>query len=115
MVDGSTRRAGVLEHLQQRCPVYAPGRQELDRALDHRGAGLVSHEPSLPSMHYDIDHNAARWDRDNTGMTQTDHRRRSSPMPMIDVTATEGTFADPHALAQAVAAAVMSIEQVPDI
>ena len=34
---------------------------------------------------------------------------------MIDVTATEGTFADPHALAQAVAAAVMSIEQVPDI
>ena len=36
-------------------------------------------------------------------------------MPMIDVTATEGTFADPHALAQAVAAAVMRIEQVPDI
>jgi phenylpyruvate tautomerase PptA (4-oxalocrotonate tautomerase family) len=36
-------------------------------------------------------------------------------MPMIDVTATEGTFADPHGLAQAVAAAVMSIEQVPDI
>ena len=34
---------------------------------------------------------------------------------MIDVTATQGTFADPHALAQAVAAAVMSIEQVPDI
>ena len=34
---------------------------------------------------------------------------------MIDVTVTEGTFADPHALAQAVAAAVMSIEQVPDI
>ena len=36
-------------------------------------------------------------------------------MPMIDVTATEGTFADPHGLAQAVAAAVMRIEQVPDI
>ncbi len=36
-------------------------------------------------------------------------------MPMIDVTAIEGTFADPHALAQAVAAAVMRIEQVPDI
>jgi phenylpyruvate tautomerase PptA (4-oxalocrotonate tautomerase family) len=35
-------------------------------------------------------------------------------MPMIDVTATEGTFADPHGLAKA-AAAVMSIEQVPDI
>jgi phenylpyruvate tautomerase PptA (4-oxalocrotonate tautomerase family) len=36
-------------------------------------------------------------------------------MPMIDVTATEGIFDDPHALAQAVAAAVMGIEQVPDI
>ena len=36
-------------------------------------------------------------------------------MPMIDVTATVGTFADPHGLGQAVAAAVMSIEQVPDI
>ena len=36
-------------------------------------------------------------------------------MPMIDVTATEGTFAEPQALAQAVAAAVMRIEQVPDI
>ena len=36
-------------------------------------------------------------------------------MPMIDVTATEGTFADPRALARAVAAAVMKIEQVPDI
>jgi phenylpyruvate tautomerase PptA (4-oxalocrotonate tautomerase family) len=34
---------------------------------------------------------------------------------MIDVTATEGTFADPQALARAVAAAVMRIEQVPDI
>ena len=34
---------------------------------------------------------------------------------MIDVTATEGTFADLHALARAVAAAVMGIEQVPDI
>ena len=36
-------------------------------------------------------------------------------MPMIDVTATEGTFADSHALARAVAEAVMRIEQVPDI
>ena len=36
-------------------------------------------------------------------------------MPMIDVTATEGTFGDSHALAQAVAEAVMRIEQVPDI
>ena len=36
-------------------------------------------------------------------------------MPMIDITAPEGTFADPHALAQAAAATVMRIEQVPDI
>src|SRR6476659_1449310 len=64
-------------------------------------------------MDYDIDHNAARWDRDRDD--KIDHRRRSYPMPMIDVTATEGTFTDPHALAQAVAAAVMRIEQVPDI
>jgi phenylpyruvate tautomerase PptA (4-oxalocrotonate tautomerase family) len=36
-------------------------------------------------------------------------------MPMIDVYATEGTFADRHALAQNLAAAVMRWEQVPDL
>jgi phenylpyruvate tautomerase PptA (4-oxalocrotonate tautomerase family) len=36
-------------------------------------------------------------------------------MPMIDVYAATGTFADPHALAARLAATVMSIEQVPDI
>jgi phenylpyruvate tautomerase PptA (4-oxalocrotonate tautomerase family) len=36
-------------------------------------------------------------------------------MPMIDVYATAGTFADPHQLATDLAAAVMAIEQVPDI
>jgi phenylpyruvate tautomerase PptA (4-oxalocrotonate tautomerase family) len=36
-------------------------------------------------------------------------------MPMIDVYATAGTFADPHQLAADLAAAVMTIEQVPDI
>jgi phenylpyruvate tautomerase PptA (4-oxalocrotonate tautomerase family) len=36
-------------------------------------------------------------------------------MPMIDVHAPAGTFADPHALATALADAVMRIEQVPDI
>ena len=36
-------------------------------------------------------------------------------MPMIDVYATAGTFADPHRLAQDLATAVMTIEQVPDI
>ena len=36
-------------------------------------------------------------------------------MPMIDVYAVEGTFADKHALAVALATAVKEIEQVPDI
>jgi phenylpyruvate tautomerase PptA (4-oxalocrotonate tautomerase family) len=36
-------------------------------------------------------------------------------MPMIDVYATAGTFADPHQLAARLARAVMEIEQVPDI
>jgi len=36
-------------------------------------------------------------------------------MPMIDVYAAEGTFADTHALARDLAAAVMKWEQVPDL
>lgn len=36
-------------------------------------------------------------------------------MPMIDVYAKAGTFADQHRLAADLAAAVMTIEQVPDI
>jgi phenylpyruvate tautomerase PptA (4-oxalocrotonate tautomerase family) len=36
-------------------------------------------------------------------------------MPMIDVYAAEGTFADKHRLAQELAAAVMRWEQVPDL
>jgi phenylpyruvate tautomerase PptA (4-oxalocrotonate tautomerase family) len=36
-------------------------------------------------------------------------------MPMIDVYAAEGTFADKHALARDLAAAVMRWEQVPDL
>jgi len=34
---------------------------------------------------------------------------------MIDVYAVAGTFSDPHALAQSLAAELMSVEQVPDI
>jgi phenylpyruvate tautomerase PptA (4-oxalocrotonate tautomerase family) len=34
---------------------------------------------------------------------------------MIDIYATAGTFADPHQLAADLAAAVMAVEQVPDI
>jgi phenylpyruvate tautomerase PptA (4-oxalocrotonate tautomerase family) len=36
-------------------------------------------------------------------------------MPMIDVYATEGTFADPGSLAQRLAATLMRIEQVPEL
>jgi phenylpyruvate tautomerase PptA (4-oxalocrotonate tautomerase family) len=36
-------------------------------------------------------------------------------MPMIDVYAAAGTFPEPHALAQELAAAVMRWEQVPDL
>jgi phenylpyruvate tautomerase PptA (4-oxalocrotonate tautomerase family) len=36
-------------------------------------------------------------------------------MPMIDVYAVEGTFADKHGLAVSLASAVKEIEQVPDI
>ena len=36
-------------------------------------------------------------------------------MPMIDVYAASGTFSDPKKLAQALASALMVIEQVPDI
>ena len=36
-------------------------------------------------------------------------------MPMIDVYAATGTFAEPHALAQSLATELMTIEQVPDI
>jgi phenylpyruvate tautomerase PptA (4-oxalocrotonate tautomerase family) len=36
-------------------------------------------------------------------------------MPMIDVYAAVGTFADPHGLARSLATELMTIEQVPDI
>src|SRR4051794_7613063 len=36
-------------------------------------------------------------------------------MPMIDVYAAAGTFADTHALARDLATAVMTVERVPDI
>lgn len=36
-------------------------------------------------------------------------------MPMIDVYATKGTFADPGSLAQRLAATLMRIEEVPDL
>jgi phenylpyruvate tautomerase PptA (4-oxalocrotonate tautomerase family) len=47
-----------------------------------------------------------------------DDRHKSpleAPMPMIDAYATTGTFADIHQLAQDLATAVMTIEQVPNI
>ena len=40
---------------------------------------------------------------------------KARAMPMIDVYAAEGTFADKHRLAQELAAAVMRWERVPDL
>src|SRR5881398_4035062 len=42
-------------------------------------------------------------------------RKGSYPMPMIDVHATGGTFANTRALARDLASTLMKIEQVPDI
>src|SRR5207244_9780531 len=41
--------------------------------------------------------------------------KETSPMPMIDVYATVGTFKDPKSLARDLAETLMKIEQVPDI
>src|ERR1700729_4352642 len=54
----------------------------------------------------------ARHPRRRTG---TSRQEGPFPMPMIDVYAAAGTFADEHQLAQDLATAVMTIEQVPDI
>src|SRR5258708_37116249 len=43
------------------------------------------------------------------------HEQEKNSMPMIDVYATSGTFADPNALARQLATTLMKIEQVPDI
>jgi phenylpyruvate tautomerase PptA (4-oxalocrotonate tautomerase family) len=45
----------------------------------------------------------------------TSYIERERVMPMIDVYASAGTFADPHSLAADLAGALMKIEQVPDI
>src|SRR5438874_11264497 len=42
-------------------------------------------------------------------------RQEKNSMPMIDVYATSGTFADPKTLARNLAATLLKIEQVPDI
>src|SRR5260370_12429926 len=59
--------------------------------------------PSLPSST-----DASRRPDPIQGPTPT-------PMPMIDVYATTGTFDDTKALTQQLAAALMRVEQVPDI
>src|ERR1700683_1292090 len=41
--------------------------------------------------------------------------KEENPMPMIDVYAAAGTFADPHQLASDLARTLMTIEGVPDI
>ena len=49
------------------------------------------------------------------GCRDGDRLTTFAAMPMIDVYAAEGTFADKHQLAQDVAQAVMRWEQVPEI
>jgi phenylpyruvate tautomerase PptA (4-oxalocrotonate tautomerase family) len=55
--------------------------------------------------------------RTHPARASTDHHFEEPEisMPMIDVYARAGTFADPHALAAALAEALMGIEEVPDI
>jgi hypothetical protein len=48
-------------------------------------------------------------------MTIIIQTRGNHYMPMIDIYATAGTFADPHKLAIDAASTVKSVEQVPDI
>src|SRR5207245_4029124 len=55
----------------------------------------------------------AAFGSDKPGRTEATKGRFA--MPMIDVYAADGTFADPHALAQGLATELMTIEQVPDI
>jgi phenylpyruvate tautomerase PptA (4-oxalocrotonate tautomerase family) len=43
------------------------------------------------------------------------HSQEDDPVPMIDIHAPAGTFADPHSLAIAAASTLMRIEEVPDI
>ena len=63
----------------------------------------------------------ARWrrtmgcERTALGLACRSHEQENTIMPMIDVYATSGTFADPKALARDLAATLMKIEQVPDI
>jgi hypothetical protein len=53
------------------------------------------------------------WGHERTA--RRSHEQEKNSMPMIDVYATSGTFADPKALARNLAATLMKIEQVPDI
>src|SRR6266567_8802507 len=49
------------------------------------------------------------------GRVVLSHQEEKKTVPMIDVYATRGTFADPKTLARTLAATLMKIEQVPDI
>src|ERR1700712_284537 len=63
------------------------------------------------ALDYDARHRARSEGRYDNHPNQ----HRSAAMPMIDVYATAGTFADKHQLAVDLATAVMTIEQVPNI
>jgi phenylpyruvate tautomerase PptA (4-oxalocrotonate tautomerase family) len=66
-------------------------------------------KPDQPTQGERIRARRPRWS--GAGLTS----RGETPMPMIDVYATTGTFADKRALAQDLAAAVMRWERVPDL
>jgi phenylpyruvate tautomerase PptA (4-oxalocrotonate tautomerase family) len=51
----------------------------------------------------------------STSPTDSDTERKSNAMPMIDIYAVAGTFADPKQLAMDAATTVKTIEGVPDI
>jgi phenylpyruvate tautomerase PptA (4-oxalocrotonate tautomerase family) len=60
-----------------------------------------------------VDTRFGNVDRFNGGVVSD--QKGSDSMPMIDVYAPAGMFRDKHAVAQRVAAAVMAIEEVPNI
>jgi phenylpyruvate tautomerase PptA (4-oxalocrotonate tautomerase family) len=56
-----------------------------------------------------------RFGNHETHPDEPDRDPGEETMPMIDVYATGGTFANPHALARDLASTLMKIEQVPDL
>src|SRR5260221_11414513 len=87
----------------------APFEERLVAPRHHALAGALGHARHLNRrLDYDAHHNGGYDGHHNLA-------EGALPMPMIDVYAAAGTFADTHQLAVDLAATVMRIEQVPDI